>query len=394
LPDDGHEKETYMHFGKSLMTRYSRLLFPLIPAVALATPALAHSVDPTLLDAHQPGSLIVFPKFVKGTVPVDGVTLPATEIEVGVVCPKGSVCPEHQPVKIRFQWVCPGFQTFEQKLICHANNFDVFGSVNGKLVFNPQNLTLTGDTTVNVPQPPCNMGYLIGWVINPANDLPIKYNGLIGDAVIRESATAVSAYGAIPIQAANNEAPTGAYIDTVPDPLTGLPKLAFDGVGNHYKRATGTIIGDVKFTNSPPSPAFPSASTSYLIMLTLDVRSDFPNYPMEVNINWWNESNSLSPSSPLFEKLLSTSFEFVCWTEVPLTMIDPNLTQSQMGSRKGVFRSTNAAKFPWAGIFDLPGPATLLGMVETMEGTVGNERAYFSPVYNNGDGVNTYFLGE
>jgi hypothetical protein len=379
--------------GKVWLKKCARFCLLLIPALGLAAPAFAQAPDTTLLDSQQPGSAIVFPKFVKGTVSVDGVTLPATEIEVGVLCPKGATCAEHQAVKMRFHWVCPGFQTFEQKLICRANNFDVFASVNGKIVFNPQNMQLTGDTQVNVPQPPCNMGYLLGYVISPTNDLPIKFDGLVGDGVVRESATSVSAYGAIPIQA-DSALATGAFIGTVTDTLTGLPRLAFDGAPGHYKRATGTIIGDVKFTNNPPTPAFPSASTSYLVMLTLDVRTDFPNFPTEVNINWWNEHNPNSPSSPLSEKLLSTSFEFVCWTEVPLTMIDPNLTQSQMGSRKGVFRSTNAAKFPWSGIFDQQGPVTLLGLVETMEGVVGNERAYFSPVYNNGDGVTTYFLPE
>jgi hypothetical protein len=353
-----------------------RFMLPLIPALAIAAPAYADDGGTDyggssggLNDSSQPGSAIVFPKFVKGTVAVDGVTLPATEIEVGITCPKnvpGGSCAEHEPVKIRFQWVCPGFQDFNQKLICHSNNFDVFGSVSGKIVFNPMNMTITGDNVVNVPTPPCYMGYLIGWVINPQNDLPVKFNGLVGDAVIRESATALSAYGAIPIQAANDAAPdsvftssggTFTYIDRVYDNLTGGNRLAFDGRDNHYKAVTGTIIGDVKFTNDHPSAGFPSPSTSYLVMLTLDVLTDFPNLPVEVNINWWNESNAFSPSSPLTEKLLSTSFEFVCWTEVPLTMLDPNLTQSQMGTRKGIFRSTNASKFPWAGIFDTPRPA-------------------------------------
>ena len=37
-----------------------------------------------------------FPKFVTGTVAVDGVTTPKTEIELGAVCPNGVICPEHQ----------------------------------------------------------------------------------------------------------------------------------------------------------------------------------------------------------------------------------------------------------------------------------------------------------
>ena len=60
-----------------------------------------------LSDAHEPGSVIVFPKFVRGFVPVPGDgAQPRTEFEVGVVCPKGLVCPEGQQVKIRFHYVC------------------------------------------------------------------------------------------------------------------------------------------------------------------------------------------------------------------------------------------------------------------------------------------------
>jgi hypothetical protein len=69
---------------------------------------------------------------------VDGVSLPQTEIEVGIVCPHRTVvntdgtttivnesCAEHQPVKIRFSWVCPAFQGIDSQ-ICRQNNFDVF----------------------------------------------------------------------------------------------------------------------------------------------------------------------------------------------------------------------------------------------------------------------------
>src|SRR5437660_1076230 len=89
-----------------------RSLLLLIPALALATPALAQrdvtQRDVRLADSQEPGSVIVFPKFIKGTVSLpEGGSAPATEIEVAVVCPTGFTCPEHMPVKIRFHWVCP-----------------------------------------------------------------------------------------------------------------------------------------------------------------------------------------------------------------------------------------------------------------------------------------------
>jgi hypothetical protein len=109
-------------------------------ALGLATVALAQVRDPRLSDSQEPGSVIVFPKFIRGTVPVGDVTTPRTEIEVGVVCPRGATCPEGQVVKIRFHWVCGADQTFERKFICPEVNFDARVTVNGKLVFSPDSV--------------------------------------------------------------------------------------------------------------------------------------------------------------------------------------------------------------------------------------------------------------
>ena len=381
---------------KKWIKSYARFMLPMVPALALVTPAFA-DYSPALNDSQEPGSVIVFPKFLTGTQVVDGIVLPSTEIEVGVVCPIGQTCAEHTPIKIRFQWVCPTWETdLGNSFICKSNNFDVFGSVNGKIVFDPQNMTITGSNSVNVATPPCSMGYLIGWVIRPSDDSPVAYDALVGDAVIRESGTAVGTYNAIPIQSVSGTTsgdPTKTVVISTVSAGGGLPqKLAFDGAANHYKAVTGVVIGDVKFDNPTASSGFPIASTSYLTLLTLDVLTDFPNNPVEVDFNFWNESNELSTNSPLQEKLLSTSFEFICWTEVPLSMIDPNLTQSQMGSRKGVFQSFPANKFTFANTGDHTGPTTLLGLVETMEN--GNARSYFSAMENDSQPVPTYFLPE
>ena len=168
--------------GKIWMMKCALLL---IPAFALATPTFAQETESrkTLNDPSEPGSAIVFPYFVKGIVPLDGVaTYPKTEIEVGIVCPEGepdaAICAEGQRIKIRFHWVCPGTQDFASMLICRENSFDVFGSVNGKVVFNPSALTIAGSNVVTVPQAPCDIGYPIGWVINPVNGKPQQAAGL------------------------------------------------------------------------------------------------------------------------------------------------------------------------------------------------------------------------
>src|SRR5215472_317272 len=98
------EKELIMKFK----IKGARLAGLLVPALALAAPAFAQVRDTRLNDATEPGSVIVFPKFINGTValPDEGADPPITELEIGVVCPKGVTCPEHEPVKIRFHWVC------------------------------------------------------------------------------------------------------------------------------------------------------------------------------------------------------------------------------------------------------------------------------------------------
>jgi hypothetical protein len=358
----------------------ARFLLLLVPALGLATPTFAQVRDTRLSDSQEAGSVIVFPKFIRGTVTVDGVVTPSTEIEVGVVCPAGVTCPEGQSVKIRFHWVCGSSEASQAtSFACKETDFDLFESVNGKLVFNPESMTITGDVAHPVPFPECQRGYLIGWVISPANDQPIKFDGLIGDAVLRESGHAVSEYGAIPIQA-NPALANGAAITTVPDLLTGTASLVFDGGAGHYQAVTGAIRADVKFDKDTGTAPF---NDTFLTLLTLDVRSNLPNFPVFVPLNFYSEA----------ERLVSTFTEFICWEEVQLQDINANLIQSVLG-RKGLVVSGQAIKTPLNGIFDTAGFVTLLGLVETNEGPTPESRArsYISPVYNNSVPIGTIFV--
>jgi hypothetical protein len=337
-------------------------------AVASGPPAWAQVRPTTLADSQEPGSVIVFPKFIRGNVAPDGVPTPRTEFEVGVVCPKGVTCTEQQKVKIRFHYVCGTNESdISGSFICKETDFDAQTTVNGKLIFNPEGAPPENFIT---PIPQCQRGYLIGWVIDQA-DLGIKFDGLIGDAVLRESDTAVSAYNAIPIQA--NPATNPG--DTITD-LNG--PLNFDG--GEYQAVTGVIFGDVTY-DRPIGAASPRATT--LTLLTLDVLSNRPNNPTFVDINFYNAQ----------EALLSTSTEFICWGEKQLsTQIDPNLTGALMGSRKGVFIAGPAEKIPFLGISDTSGPATLLGLVETLEGPTLSERQYTYGVFNDSVPVPTTFV--
>jgi len=355
-----------------------------MPALALAMPAFAQDRDPRLSDSQEPGSVIVFPKFITGTVALpEGGTAPATELEVGIVCPVGATCPEHQSVKIRFHWVCPGDQSFPDKLICKEVDFDVTASVNEKLVLVPNGVgTADGVGTRFVPAPPCPRGYLIGWVVN-TSDRPIKFDGLIGDAVLRVSGTALGSYNAIPIQA-DPALANGALITLVdgrrPD------SLVFDGGAGHYQAVTGRIFGDVRYSNVTGPTTFTLTSVT---LLTLDTISNRPNFPTFVDLFFYAGFGSALG----VENVISTSTEFVCWTEQRIdTDISTNLRTNVMG-RKGVVISGPAEKIQWAGIDDDEGPVTLLGLIETTEGPVpgANARSYFTSVYNDSVPVPTEF---
>src|SRR5262249_27837963 len=170
------EKELIMKFK----IKGARLAGLLVPALALAAPAFAQVRDATLSDATEPGSVIVFAKFINAAVGLpEGGLAPATELEIGVVCPKGVTCSEHQPVKIRFHWVCGTSESnLAGSFVCQETDFDVTATVFEKIVLVPDGTAVggqygTGVPTKTVPAAPCAGGYLIGWVITPTSDKPI-----------------------------------------------------------------------------------------------------------------------------------------------------------------------------------------------------------------------------
>jgi hypothetical protein len=257
--------------------------------------------------------------------------------EIGVVCPKGVVCPSTSRVKIRFHWVCGTTEAnLAGSFICQETDFDVTATVFEKIVLvpdgTPQNGYASGLPTKTVPAAPCTGGYLIGWVITPTSDTPIKFDGLIGDAVLRPGApagnplagspTAEASYDAIPIQADPHLA-NGAAVTT-----NGNGALLFDGAAGHYQAVTGQVAGDIRYTNLTTGPNFVNG---FLTLLTLDVKSNRPNNPVFVDLDFFGGN----PSAIGNENQLSTSTEFISWEEVSITSINPALTT--LIGRKGVF---------------------------------------------------------
>jgi hypothetical protein len=362
--------------------------------MTIASPEQVKLPPPTLSHGGEPGSVLVFPKFVRGTVQVGATTTrPATPIleprsafEISVTCPADATCAEGQRVKLRARWVCPGSQDLRKKFICKDTDFELFTTVKGTLWFNPESVgssSLPAGHPI-IPRPPCERGYLIVWVVSPldADDpRPVKFDGLVGNAVIRNSANSAGAYNAVPIQAIAALA-TGALTD-VGDGFGGAPdgKLQFDG-RTEYKAITGQVRGTVRYerTANPAGTTLGRITTS-VTLLTLDTITNRPNFPTFVDLHFFNEG----------EVLLSTSHEFICWSEARLTSIDPNL--DEFFGKKGLLESTQAVKVPIWGVTDTPGRVTLLGLVETVELTAGGaiQREYSNLLNNDGRAVSTTF---
>jgi hypothetical protein len=360
----------------------ARLAVLLIPALALAAPAFAQVRSATLSDSQEPGSVLIFPKFIQGTVTLpEGGLAARSELELSVECPKGFICAEHLPVKIRAHWVCPGSDDPFFKFICTETDFDITCTVWEKCVLTPDGVQVSaGVPTKIVPRAECPRGFLIAWVIRPSDDHPIKFDGLIGDGVLREAGTALAAYNAIPIQA-DPALATNAVITT-----NSNGALLFDGLPGHYQMITELVFGDVRYTTPVANTFSTVISNGSLTLLTLDVKSNRPNNPVFVDFDFFGGNPSVIGN----ENQLSTSTHFICWTEIALTDIDANLTSAFMG-RKGEFVSSHAEKSAIFGIADDSGPTTLLGLFETTEGPPAFLRAYYNNLFNDSVPTPTHF---
>jgi len=337
-----------------------------ILAVGIITPLFGQ-----VNDSEQPGSVLVFHKFIRGFAP----PYAKTEIEISVTCPVNldPCAAMGQVVKLKAHWVCPGGNTF----ICNEVDFHLSTTVNGTIKFDPENFETTTNTDT-VPQPPCSRGYLIAWVVDDF-DNPIKFDGLVGDAVIRDSnGTAVTdvfylrSYNAFPIQA-DPSLNTGDFTD-LDSSGNHTGTLQFDSSGSHYRAVAGTIVGSVQYNTTVPS-----VKQTFLTLLTLDVQSNRYNNPTFVDFNFYNEK----------EVVKSAHTNFVCWEEIPVTSIDNTLTSTLFGN-KGLVQSAGAQKQGVLGISDNTGPVTLLGILETVDLTA-SQASYSNFLYNDSNPVPTTF---
>jgi hypothetical protein len=342
-----------------LCKRQMSVPFFVLLMIAMTTRVAQAQVRPVgLSDSQEPGSVLVFPLFETGNVP--GGATPKSSFEISVVCPKGASCTDGQDVDLHADWVCAGSVT-PTVSPCADSDFNLDTTINGTIRFNPQ--TTTGG-------PRCSQGFLLVWVIEETSSgRPIKFDGLIGDAVVRDSAAAATAYNAIPIQA-NATLANGAVIPS------GSTSLNFNVTS--YQEITGNIFGSLRYDFVGGT----APVETDLVLLTLDTLSDKLNNPTNVALDFFNE----------VESPISTSTDFVCWERVPIRSLSPSLNQS-FGT-KGLVASLGGAQkqafFPG----DKSGPVTLLGLIVTEEknaaGLVLQEYAY--PFFNDSAPVATSFV--
>jgi hypothetical protein len=320
-------------------------------------------------------------------------SLPKTSFEISVVCPEGINKCADDDVDIHAEWVCGSSQPIIGT--CQQRDFILNTTVGGTVRFEPTtgfckpNTPFDKDETAHacgfVIAPPCTEGYLIVWVVNESNQ-PIKFDGLVGDAVLRESSTAVTAYNAIPIQAATS-IPSRALI-----PLGSGGALKFDGTG--YQMVTGAVTGSVQLDYVHFNAAAVDQDQTSLVLLTLDVISNRLNYATDVDLVFTNES----------EVPTSHAFSFICFAETG-SLFSGNLSFPGFNSGfelvssiispetgKALVQSGRATqRNPVTGTIT---PATLLGLVITREfdATASAELRHFTyPLLNDSVPVATNF---
>jgi hypothetical protein len=316
-----------------------------------------------LYDPNEPGSVLVFPKFVRGSV---GAGVPATEFEISVHCPTAlfvaGSCTLPVPgttIRMAGHWVCPGDASGN----CKETDFIVNTTVEGTIWFNTEGV---GFANVRVPPAPCAEGFLVMWAVDTSNR-PIKFDGLVGDVVLRWNSHAAASYNAIAIQASAALA-NGALISLAPGGA-----LLFDGLPGHYAAVTGTVMSTVKYDTTTPAADAPV--TTSLTLLTLDILSGAPNDTMFTDLDFYDAN----------ENVLSESTNFTCWVETPLSAIDTSLTRDFL-SRKGFFVSVDATDSSTGE------PVTMLGLIDTQEcpGTAGCTENVPVTASNNPNIVNHY----
>ncbi|ETX02917.1 hypothetical protein [Candidatus Entotheonella palauensis] len=268
------------------------LLALVVLSLALVPPGEAREGEDELgpvFHEMNPGSFLVFPLF-------DIREGYATQIRITNLNRSASA-------RVQFNFICPGTR---EDNFCDALD-------------RHESLTPYETFVLNVADynPPCEEGYVVAFVEN-GNHEAIAFDHLIGSYHIafdgsREAAPAIA-------------------IQSLQDEGTNLGEdgeLDF-GTGD-YKSLPSHLFTDFQ--------AVQNGAGSELILLTLDAIAGGHNPIASVDIRFWNER----------EDPFSTSWQFVCWTRVPLERIDFNFFADNLGSDYGAIALWPEPKCPVAG---------------------------------------------
>jgi hypothetical protein len=322
--------------------KWLRLLFFVVLALGVA-PAAVGAQD---FKNHslEPGSVLIFPEFLTGTVDSgDGTRLPRSAFEISVVCPPGT--PVSDPfctnaltgkpatVFLRAKWVCPPDPADPDLRFCAEKDFTLTTTVNGTLFINPENIPGTGVAQTGpdpvVAHPVCPQGFFIVWVVKDLTGLePENFNGLLGDAVLRPTdATHVVAYNAVAISTALNSEITGSpVVDSSKD------DLQFDGAG--YRELYDRIFGTVRFDDAT------FGIQTFITLVALDIRAGTNDSDTNfVHFDFYNEN----------EDVTSADVNVICFKEVSLSN-DLNITAQNIQGVKGLVKVFNTSGHPIVGI--------------------------------------------
>jgi hypothetical protein len=316
--------------------------------------------DPSLTNSEHPGSVLIFPKFIRGG--VGG--LPAATFEIGVVCPDDAptcLIGGTNKVVIQAHWVCPGSPDGSSAGRCHSTDFELRTVTHGKLEFDASGRVTVGPFDLNgglIPIPPCEEGYLVASIANQSG-VPIAFNGLVGEAILRFTPNSASAYNAVTIQSPQ---PAG----------TPLGSLEFDGVS--YRRVSSRLVGDLRYEKLQA----PTVRTFLTILNVASVPNAInPSVAMPVN---FRRASGAAVSDVL---------RFTCFRQVRLTHLNPNLTNTRMGKKGLLEASGDATAVETAGRFIAGQRVPVLGLVTTIEDgtTPAQSKEYTYHLYGRGDGA-------
>jgi hypothetical protein len=288
--------------------------------LAFASPG---ATQPTVFDDMVPGSFLVFPLF-------DVAAGNSTQLRITNTGPD---------VRVQLNFVCPGSKKHPY---CDALD-------------RHKKLTPYETLVVDVADynPPCNAGYVVAFAENSSREA-IAFDHLIGSYHITSKGS-LEAAPAISIQSVKGEG----------DNLGADGELQFGtaaGPDPDYRELPSHLYTDFR-------AVYPGTVGSDLILLTLDSIAGGHNPVTSVDIDFWNEH----------EDPFSTSWEFVCWTRVPLEQIDLNFLAGPFGYDYGHLKVRAEPKCPIAGGCPPlePFDPTILGAINEFDSGTRTKRNLF-----------------